>query len=150
MGLSKPASNAVAEYIAGLPPDRRKPIEQTVKFVRQHLPAGYEEMMSGKTIAWVVPFSRLAKTYNGHPLWYVGLAAQKNYNSLYLMSAYGTPKLQKLLETGFKKAGKKLDMGKSCLLFKTVDDLDLDSVGQVVASTPIEKYIEVYQASRSK
>ena len=150
MGATKPSSTTVSAYLASLAPDRRAPIEQTVKFVRQHLPAGYEEMLSGKTIAWVVPFSRLAKTYNGHPLWYVALAAQKNYNALYLMNAYGIPKLQRLLETGFKKAGKKLDMGKSCLLFKTLDDLDLDSVGQVVASTPIEKYIEVYRASRAK
>ena len=150
MPATKPTETAVADYLATLAPDRRAQIDPVVKFVRKHVPKGYEEAVSRKTIVWAVPFTLLPKTYNGQPLWYLALAAQKNYNALYLMNAYGIPRLRKLLETGFKKAGKKLDMGKSCLLFKTMDDLDLDSVGQVIADTPVDKYIEAYHASRKK
>jgi hypothetical protein len=82
----------------------------------------------------------------------VGLAAKKNYNSLYLMGAYDSssgeytsPFSQKLLVDAFKKAGKRLDMGKCCLHFKQLDDLELTSVAQVIAmSTPTE-YIAYYK-----
>jgi hypothetical protein len=50
----------------------------------------------------------------------------------------------------FKKRGKKLDMGKSCLRFKSLDDIPLDVVGQVIASTPMDKYIDIYKKSRTK
>ena len=105
--------------------------------------------MSAGMIAWAVPLSRLPKIYNGQPLWYIAVGAQKHYNAMYLMCAYGSQKLTDLLKASFKQAGKKLDMGKSCLRFQTLDDLELDSVGQVIASTPMEKYVEMYQAAKT-
>jgi hypothetical protein len=96
------------------------------------------------------PAAKLLDTYNGQPLCYAGIAAQKNYYSLYLMGAYGDPKQTKWLADEFKKRGKRLDMGKSCLRFKSLDDIPLDVVGEVIASMPMDTYIDIYKKSRTK
>jgi hypothetical protein len=139
---------AVAAFLAKLPADRRREVEAVRAVVRRNLPAGYEEAMSGKLLVWQVPLKAYPDTYNGRPLWYTALAAQKNYLSLYLMNAYGDPALAQRLREGFKAAGKKLDMGKSCVHFKAADDLALDIVGEVVASTPMERYIAMAKSVR--
>ena len=104
--------------------------------------------MGWGAICWEIPLERYADTYNGKPLGYVGLAARKNFHTLYLMGAYGDPKQRKRLEDAFRKSGKKMDMGKSCLHFRKADDLPLDAIGEIIASTPPEKMIAMYEASR--
>ena len=66
------------------------------------------------------------------------------------MSVYGSKKHEAALRDAFKAAGKKLDMGKSCVRFKTADDLPLDAVGEIIASIPAEKWIEIYRSSRKR
>ena len=107
-------------------------------------------MMHGKYIAYVVPMSRLPKTYNGHELWYLALAAQKNYYTLYLMAPYGDATELAFIEDGFKRAGKKLDMGKSCIHFKKIEDLPLDVIGQSVARVQMEDYARRYESVKRK
>lgn len=114
------------------------------------LPKGYEEVVQGRLIAYVVPFSRLAKTYNGHPLWYAALASEKNYFTVHLMTVYGEKKELDFVRDGFAKAGKKLDMGKACIRFKKLDDLPLDVITESVARVPVDRYVAVYEASRRK
>ena len=91
----------------------------------------------------------VSDTYNGQALWYAGIGSQKNYMTLYLMNAYGDPKLQQKLKNGFKAAGKKLDMGKACIRFKAADDLALDAVADVVASTSLDKFVATAKAARA-
>ena len=142
----------VAAYLASLAPDRRAVIEAARAFVREHIPEGYAEFMNWGVINWGIPLEEFPDTYNGQPLLYVGLGAQKNYNSLYLMGAYEslsgeytTPFSGKLLADAFAKAGKRLDMGKCCLRFRTLEDLELTSVAKVIAmSTPAE-YLAYYK-----
>jgi len=141
-------SNAatVSEYLHALPDDRRAVVSAVRDVILEHLPAGYQESMSWGAISYEVPLSRYPKTYNGQPLSYAALAAQKNYYALYLMGAYvGDGEPARLLKDGFAKAGKKLDMGKSCVRFKTLDDLPLDVIGRVVASTPPDAFIREYE-----
>src|SRR5215475_11295556 len=101
----------VAAYLASLTPDKRAVIEEARALVRKHLPKGYAEFMNWGVINWGIPLEEFADTHNGQPLCYVGLGAQKNYNSLYLMGVYDTdgkytsPFSQKLLVDSFKKAG---------------------------------------------
>ena len=140
----------VAEYIAGLPADRCATISAMRDHVRRHLPPGYEETMSAGMIAWVVPLSRFAKTYNGRPLWYAALASERSYCSLHLMRAYGDSTQTAALKAAFKDAGKKFDMGKACLHFERVDDLELDAVAAVLASTPPDAWIAIYEKSRKR
>ncbi len=76
-------------------------------------------------IAYCVPLSRYPETYNGAPLLYAALAAQKNHNAVYLMGIYADGELRKWFEANYKASGKRLDVGKSCVRFKTLDDLPL-------------------------
>jgi hypothetical protein len=141
---------AVAAWLAKLPADRRHEVDVVRALVRTHLPAGYEEALSGKCLVWQVPHEAYPDTYNGHPLWYAALASEKSYLSLHLMNAYANEALARALREGFKAAGKKLDMGKACVRFKAADDLALDAIALVVASTPMERYIAAAKAVRRK
>ena len=150
MAMFQNRSKTVSEYVASLPPERRAVVSKMRVFVKKHLPKGYKEQIGWGAISYAVPLKVLPETYNGQPLCYVALAAQKNFYTLYLMSAYGDPKQYKWMASEFKKRGKKFDMGKSCLHFKSLDDLPLDVVGEVIASTPMETYVDRYKASRKK
>jgi hypothetical protein len=143
-------SKTVAEYIAGLPPERQGVVRKMRSFVKKHMPKGYKEHIGFGAIAYAVPLATLPDTYNGQPLCYAALAAQKHYYTLYLMNVYGDPKKKQWMAAEFKKRGKKFDMGKSCLHFKTLDDLPLDVVGEVIASTPMEAYVAHYRESRTR
>src|SRR5688572_15795635 len=116
-------AKTVSEYLAALPEDRRAVVSKLRSFVKTHLPKGYREQIGWGAITYAVPLKVLPDTYNGEPLCYAAIAAQKNYYSLYLMSAYGDPKQTKWMAGEFRKRGKKLDMGKSCLRCKSLDEV---------------------------
>jgi hypothetical protein len=139
----------VAENLDGLTPERRDAIEQVRKVILDNLPKGYQESLTYGLLSYEVPLSRLPDTYNGQPLSYVALGSQKNYMSLYLMNIYGDPKAAKWFKSAYKAKGKKLDMGKSCVRFKKVEDLPLDVVAEVVGRTPMEDWIRIYRESRA-
>ena len=141
-------AKTVAEYVASLPPDRQRVVKQTRSFVKKHLPKGYKEQIGWGAITYSVPLSVLPDTYNGQPLCYAALAAQKHFYTLYLMGVYGNPAQKTWLAGEFKKRGKKFDMGKSCLHFKSLEDLPLDVIGQVIASIPMDKYVAHYRDTR--
>ncbi|MGH9176429.1 MAG: DUF1801 domain-containing protein, partial [Vicinamibacterales bacterium] len=88
--------------------------------------------------------------YNGRPLCYVALAAQKNFNTLYLMRPYADPLQLEFLKDSFAKAGKKLNMGKSCVHFKSLEDLPLPAIGKLVASTSRDQWIATAKAARTR
>jgi uncharacterized protein YdhG (YjbR/CyaY superfamily) len=144
----KSKATTVSEYLATLPDDRRKTISKVRSMIKKHLPKGYKESMNWGVIAYEIPLKVFPETYNGQPLVYAALAAQKNHNALYLMIPYGDPKQRTQLEDAFAKAGKKLDMGKSCVRFKKAEDLPLGDIGRLIAAVPPAKYIEAYKASR--
>jgi hypothetical protein len=101
-------------------------------------------------ICYTVPLSAYPDTYNCQPLCYAALAAQKNYCALYLMNVYGDKPTAKAFRDGFKKAGKKLDMGKSCVRFKTAEDLPLDVIGKTIAAMPVKAFIEMFEKMKKK
>jgi hypothetical protein len=134
----------VDDYIDSLPEDRRVAIRCVRELVNSRIPPGYEEGLQYGMISWFVPFTTLAETYNNEPLCVASLGSQKNYMSLYLMSVYADPALRKWFESAYKKSGKKLDIGKSCVRFKTVEALPLDVIGDAVARVSVDKYVEKY------
>jgi hypothetical protein len=138
----------VEEYLEELPEERREVVSAVRDMVLAHLPEGYEETMNWGMISYEVPLSRYQVTYNKQPLGYVALAAQKNYYSLYVMSCYQDSDDEAWLREQFRKAGKKLDMGKCCVRFKRVEDLPLEAIGEVISRTPPETTIERYEESR--
>jgi hypothetical protein len=148
MASSKAAT--VDDYLAELPPERRAVVTAVRDVVRKNLPKGYTETMNWGMISYELPLSRYPNTYNGKPLSYAALAAQKNYFALYLPLVYQDAKEEEWLRDQFKKAGKKLDIGKSCVRFKRVADLELGAIAKVIASTPPDEFIDRYEAARRR
>ena len=145
--MPRSEAGTVAQYLKELPADKRKVIAALRRLIRKNLPKGYQEAMGWGLISYNVPLSRHSKTYNGQPLCYAGLAAQKNHFAVYLMNSYWQGDF---LKREFKKAGKKLDMGRSCIRFKSLDDLPLDAIAKAVASTPVDEYIALIESTRRR
>lgn len=148
--MATSSAKTVAGYLDELPAERRLVVATVRDVIREHLPAGYEETMNWGMISYEIPLSRYPGTYNGQPLSYVGLAAQKNNYALYLMGVYQEPVLEARLRDAFAQAGKRMDMGKSCLRFKRLDSLPLDAIGEAVAAVPVDTFISRYEGSRRK
>jgi hypothetical protein len=146
--VSSAATNA-EQYLAQLPEDRRAVMTAVRKLIRRNLPKGYVETMAWGMICYVIPLEKYPETYNGEPLVYLGLASQKNNYALYMTGSYGDPQKDAELRAAFKAAGKKLDMGKACLRFRDLDDLELEAVAKAIAGTPPKRYIELYEAARA-
>lgn len=144
--MVRSAAKTVEEYLESLPTDRQEIIKQVRNVILANLPKGYMEIMQYGMISYVVPFSILPKTYKNQPLSYVALASQKNYISLYLMGVYGDPATEKRFQEQFEAAGKKLNMGKSCVRFKKIEELPLDVIGNTIAQVPVELFITRYKA----
>lgn len=140
------SAKSVDEYLDELPEERREAITTLRKLIRKNLPKGYREHVGYGMITYDIPLEHFPDTYNGQPLSYIGLASQKNHMALYLLGAYGDARQEKYLQDEFRKEGKKLDMGKSCLRFKKLDDLALDAIATVVASTPPSELIAMHEA----
>jgi hypothetical protein len=136
------------EYMAAMPPDRRHSISAVRDVIRENLPEGFEEGIEFGMIAWYVPLERFPDTYNGRPLGLAALASQKQYMSLYLNTVYGDPQLADWFKDRYAQSGKRLDMGKSCVRFRALEDLSLDVVGETIAKVPLDQYVAYYQAAR--
>ena len=143
------AAPTVSAYLAELSPERRKVIAKVRDTIRRNLPPGYVEEMGFGMITYVVPLTRYPKTYNGHPLMYTALAAQKNNFALYLCWAYMDESRAAALRDAFAQAGKRLDMGKSCLRFKQLDDLPLEALGTLIAGMSVTDLLSRYEAGRA-
>lgn len=148
MAASK--AKTVDAYLKELPADRRAEIAAVLELVRKHLPRGYEETVAYGMIGWQVPLAAYPDTHNKLPLGFVGLAAQKNYNSLYLVGCCMEPAQEKRLKDAYRKAGRKLDMGKSCLRFRRADELPADVIGELIAEVSPDDMIAIYEKARLK
>ena len=144
------AAKTPAAYLKSLPADRRAAIATVRDVVNKHIAAGYQEAMNWGAITWEVPLTRYPKTPNGRPLCYVSLAAHKNFCTLYLMGAYANSAQYLALKDAFARAGRKFDMGKSCLHFNRPEDLELEAIGKVVASYTPDQWITVMEKSRRR
>jgi uncharacterized protein YdhG (YjbR/CyaY superfamily) len=143
-------ARTVEEYFAEIEPDRREVLRPVYDVVHAAMPDGYAETIAWGMIGWGVPLERYPKTYNGQPLAYASLAAQKRHYALYLMGLYSDPDRQRAFRDAWESSGRKLDMGKSCLLFRRVEELDLDLIRDTVASVPVDAFIATYERARSR
>jgi hypothetical protein len=143
------AATTVEGYLASLPPERRAIVSAVRDLVRESMPTGYRESMAWGMIGYCIPLERYPDTYNGQPLAYVALAAQKSHYALYLTCAEGDQGDAQRLKDAFERAGKRLDMGKSCLRFRSLDDLPLRAIGEIIASVPPDELIARYERSRA-
>ena len=135
-------ATTVDGYLASLPTGQKEVIASVREFVLAHIPSGIEENMRWGMITYEVPIKRNPSTYNRQPLMFAALAAQKHHCSLYLTAAYLSEENTNLIVEGFAKVGKKLNMGKSCIRFKQVDDLDLSVIGTILSSYTVDSFLE--------
>lgn len=143
-------ATTVKQYLDELPDDRRKAIAEIRKVICKNLPRGYDEVMRWGMICYEIPLKRYPDTYNKQPLMYAALASQKNHLAIYLTHVYQCPKTSAWLKDAFAKAGKKLDMGKSCIRFKKLDDLPLEVIGEAVGRQSVDQFIAFYEKARAK
>ncbi len=143
-------ATTVEQYLAELPEDRREALQAIRTTILENLPMGYEEGMQYGMIGYFVPHSVYPAGYHCNPkepLPFAGLASQKNHMSLYLMCIYGDPEQDARFREAWNKTGKKLDMGKSCVRFKKIDDVPLKVIGQAIKRVPAKKFIEYYETT---
>ena len=145
----KSTAPTVEAYLAELPDDRRAALAAVRAVILENLPAGFEEGMQYGMIGYYVPLERYPETYNGEPLALAALASQKRHMALYLMGIYGDSAEDSWFRTRWESAGKRLDMGKSCVRFRRLEDVPLDVVGEAIARTSADDFIAAYERSRA-
>jgi uncharacterized protein YdhG (YjbR/CyaY superfamily) len=144
-------ATTVDAYIAELPEDRQKAINELRKVIKKNLPKGFKEGMGYGMIGWSVPHSIYPAGYHCNPkdpLPFMGLASQKNSINFYHMGIYAEPKLLKWFQDAHaKESPKKLDMGKSCVRYKKAEDIPYKLIGELAAKITVDEWIEKYETT---
>ena len=147
-------ANSINEYLEALPEDRTKAIQRFIKIFEKHLPAGFEKGLNYGMPSFYVPHSRYPDGYHCDPklpLPFINIASQKNFVALYHMGIYATPELLEWWQTAYPKHAKyKLDMGKSCVRFKRMDDIPWRLVEELAQKITPEAWIATYESSFKK
>ncbi len=146
------SASSVAEYLAALPPDRAAVLRGVLDSLQDVLPDGLERGIAYGMIGWSVPLATYPDTYNGKPLMYLALAAQKNYCALYVTAASDCG-ADRVDENGLRQrwaGGKPLDMGRSCIRFQTPGDLDLALLRELVGQWTVAEFVNFARAQRER
>jgi hypothetical protein len=140
------SATTVKQYLTELDAERAPQIQELVKLVRSNIKPGFVETMRWGMISYEIPLEVSGKTYNNQPLNYVAIASQKNYISVYLMGIYS--KNEDVLEfnSRWAKSGKKLNMGKACVRFKSLEDADLSTIAWAVRRLSVNQYLKLVQS----
>lgn len=140
----------VMDYIAELPGDRHQALTELREVILENLPEGYEETMNWGMVTYQVPLETYPDTYNGKPLMYAALASQKNHFAVYLSGIYQDDGKRDAFLEAYKKSGKRLDVGKSCVRFRKIDDVPFDVIGDAIAAVPVAEFVSVAESYRAK
>jgi uncharacterized protein YdhG (YjbR/CyaY superfamily) len=142
------------EYVDSLPNERKLAVEKLRKIIKLNLPEGFQEEMSYGMLGYVVPHSIYPSGYHCDPklpLPFINLASQKNFIALYHMGIYANKNLESWFVSEYPKHVKtKLDMGKSCIRFKKMDDIPFDFIGELAAKVSVEDWISNYEKAFRK
>jgi hypothetical protein len=147
--MNKPAAASVETFLQTIPAQRAQALRGVRSVVLANLPSGYVEAMRSGFISYEIPLERFPTTYNGRPLQVVALASHRQYMSLYLMAVYARPEFAAWFTARYRKSGKPLRMGKSCVHFKYLDELALDVLGEAIRRVPVTEYVRFYEATRN-
>ena len=134
-------ATTVRQYLESLPDERRTAVSAVRKVIRDSLPDGYEEAMNWGMITYQVPLRTYPDTYNGQPLMYAALASQKNHMAVYLTAIYMSEQTRQAFEAAYRATGKRLDVGKSCVRFRRLEDLPLALIGDTIASLSVDEFV---------
>jgi len=137
------------EYVDSLPGERKLAVEKLRKIIILNLPEGFQEEMSYGMLGYVVPHSIYPKGYHckpNLPLPFMNIASQKNFIALYHMGIYANPELLNWFVAEYSKIIKaKIDMGKSCIRFKKMEDIPYELIGKLVSKMTVLEWISIYE-----
>ena len=147
-------SNSVKEYLSEIPSDRIECFNKLRDIIIKNIPKGFEETMSYGMISYVVPHTLYPAGYHCDPklpLQFVSVASQKNFIALYHMGIYANPELLNWFVSEYPKHCKaKLDMGKSCIRFKKMDDIPYKLIGELIKKITVKQWINLYETNFKK
>lgn len=142
-------SKTPEEYLSELPEDRRVVMEKLRSVALKNLPKGFKEVMGYGMLGYVVPHETYPNGYHCTPelpLPFFNIASQKNSINIYHMVLYGDKEMHDWFVTEYPKHCKsKLDMGKSCVRFKKLDDIPYDLIGALLSKVTVEDWIKRYE-----
>lgn len=142
------------EYIESLPDDRKVAMMELRSVIKKNLPKGFDEVMNYGMLGYVVPHSRYPNGYHcdpKQPLPFMNIASQKNFIAVYHMGMYASPAMIKWFTAEYPKHCKsKLDMGKSCIRFKKLNEIPYKLIGELSTKMTVDKWIEVYESMKNK
>ncbi|MBC8060526.1 MAG: DUF1801 domain-containing protein [Clostridiaceae bacterium] len=143
-------ANSLEEYINQLPSDRKDAIEKLRKTINENIPTGFQETMAYNMISYVIPHSIYPPGYHVNPkepVPFISLTSQKNYIALYHMGIYSFTSILTWFKEEYGKYVKtKIDMGKSCIRFKKVEDIPYDLIAELCRKITLEDYLKRYEA----
>ncbi|MET3538483.1 DUF1801 domain-containing protein [Chryseobacterium limigenitum] len=147
-------ADSVEDYISKIPEERQEIFKKIFDTVTDNLPEGFQKGVSYGMIGWNVPLETYPAGYHctpGSPLPFIGLASQKNFIAFYHMGMYAKPELLDWFVAEFPKYSKrKLDMGKSCIRFKKMDDVPLELLAEMSKKMTVQDWINTYESNFKK
>ncbi len=142
------------DYISQLPDERKEAITKLDKLIKKHMPKGLEAGMGYGMLAYYVPKSIYPGGYHCKPfppLPFINLASQKNFIALYHSGMYAKKELYNWFVSEYPKHSKyKLDIGKSCVRFKKINDIPYDLIAQLMSKMSVKEWIEIYETTIKK
>ncbi|MEJ5050303.1 DUF1801 domain-containing protein [Chryseobacterium culicis] len=147
-------SVSIEDYISKIPEERQEAFKKLYDTVNDNLPKGFEEATNYGMVGWVVPLKTYPAGYHctpGTPLPFLSVASQKNFIALYHMGLYSTPELLDWFVAEYPKhSKKKLDMGKSCVRFKKVEDIPFELIAELSKKMTADDWIKIYESQYKK
>ena len=144
-------ANSPDDYISQLPEERKTPMKKLRAIIKKNLPKGFEECINYNMIGYVVPHSKYPDGYHCNPklpLPFMNIASQKNFIAVYHSGVYAKKELLDWFVSEYPKYSKrKLDMGKSCIRFKKMDDIPFDLIGELATKLTPKQWIDIYESA---
>lgn len=147
-------ANTIDEYLEQIPEERKPILKKLLKTIRDNLPEGFSEQLGYGMPGFVVPHTIYPDGYHCDPkqaLPFINIASQKHFIAFYHMGLYSMPELMQWFTENYPKhSAEKLDMGKSCIRFKKIDQIPYDLLGQLASKIPVKDWISIYESKIKK
>ena len=147
-------ANSPEGYINQVPEARQTVLKKLRKTIKENLPKGFQETISYGMIGYVVPHTIYPDGYHCDPkipLPFMSFASQKNSINLYHMGIYAKPEIYDWFVSEYPKHSKrKLDMGKSCIRFKKIDEIPFDLIAELCTKLTVDQWIDIYERAFKK
>ena len=144
-------ANTPKEYISQIPEERKESIKKLQQVIKENLPKGFEETIQYGMIGYVVPHSIYPDGYHCDPkipLPFMNVASQKNFIAIYHMGMYAKKELLDWFVGEYPKHCKrKLDMGKSCIRFKKIEERPYELIGELASKMSVKEWISIYETA---